>query len=111
MSRRQLMLVACAVGALMPAAVFAHHSRANYDMSKEIVVEGTVADLAWKNPHISMTIERQDSGGEQSRLEIELTSVSEALALGLPKEAIAPGAHVVVRAHPGRSGPNAKAVG
>ena len=110
MSRR-LKFVACAVCALIPAAAPAHHSRANYDMTKEIVVEGTVADLAWKNPHISMTIERQDSGVEQSRLEIELTSVSEAMALGLPKEAIAPGAHVVVRAHPGRSGPGAKAVG
>ena len=110
MSRR-LKFVACVVCALIPAAAPAHHSRANYDMTKEIVVEGTVADLAWKNPHISMTIERQDSGGERSRLEIELTSVSEALALGLPKDAIAPGSHVVVRAHPGRSGPAAKAVG
>jgi hypothetical protein len=110
MSRR-LTFVACAVGALIPAAAPAHHSRANYDLTKEIVVEGTVADLAWTNPHISMTLVREDSGGERSRLEIELTSVSEALALGLPKEAIAPGAHVVVRAHPGRSGPNAKAVG
>ena len=97
--------------ALVPVAAIAHHSRANYDMTKEIVVEGTVADLAWKNPHISMTLETQSPGGEQSRQEIELSSVSEALALGLRKEAIAPGARVVVRAHPGRSGPGAKAAG
>src|SRR5262245_62159189 len=50
---RKLMFVACAVCALAPAAVFAHHSRANYDMTKEVVVEGTVAALAWTNPHIS----------------------------------------------------------
>jgi Family of unknown function (DUF6152) len=105
------MFAACAVGALTPPAAFAHHSRANYDMTKEIVVEGTVADLAWKNPHISMTLETRTSGGEQSRLEIELSSVSEALALGLKREAIEPGASVVVRAHPGRSGAGAKAVG
>ena len=105
---RQLMFVACAVGALAPAAAFAHHSRANYDMTREIVVEGTVADLAWKNPHIFMTVETE---GEPSRLEIELTSVSEARALGLPREAIAPGARVVVRVHPGRGGPGARAVG
>ena len=102
------MFVACA---LAPVAVFAHHSRANYDMTKEIVVEGTVAALAWTNPHISMTLETQDPGGEQSRLEIELSSVSEALALGLKREAIEPGSRVVVRAHPGRSGPGAKAAG
>ena len=77
-------------------------------MTREIVVEGTVAELAWKNPHIFMTVETE---GEPSRLEIELTSVSEARALGLPREAIAPGARVVVRVHPGRGGPGAKAVG
>ncbi len=55
----QLMFVACAVCALAPAAAFAHHSRANYDMTQEIVVEGTVADLAWKNPHIFMTVETE----------------------------------------------------
>ena len=108
---RQLMIAACAVCALTPAGVFAHHSRANYDMTKEVVLEGTVAALAWTNPHISMTLETQGLGGESSRQEIELSSVSEALALGLKKEAIAPGSRVVVRVHPGRSGPGAKASG
>jgi hypothetical protein len=28
-------------------------------MSKEIVVEGTVANLAWSNPHNSMTLETE----------------------------------------------------
>jgi uncharacterized protein DUF6152 len=101
----QLTFVACTACA---PAVFAHHSRANYDMTKEIVVEGTVTELAWKNPHIFMTVETE---GEPSRLEIELTSVSEARALGLPREAIAPGARVVARVHPGRGGPSARAVG
>ena len=101
---RPLVFSACAICAFTPAAASAHHSRANYDMTKEIVVEGTVAELAWKNPHISMTLETRSPGGEQSRLEIELSSVSEALALGLKREAIEPGARVVVRAHPGRPG-------
>jgi hypothetical protein len=108
---RCLEFVACAVCVCLPAATIAHHSRANYDMTREIVVEGTVTELAWKNPHISLTLATQSPGGEQSRLEIELSSVSEALALGLKKEAIEPGARVVVRAHPGRSGPGAKAAG
>lgn len=108
---RHLLSIVCAGGALAPAVVFGHHSRANYDMTKEIVVEGTVAALAWTNPHISMTLETQDPGGEQSRLDIELSSVSEALALGLKKEAIEPGSRVVVRAHPGRRGPGSKAAG
>lgn len=108
---RQLTFVVCAGCALAPAAGFAHHSRANYDLTREIIVEGTVAALAWTNPHISMTVESEGPDGERSRLEIEMSSVSEALALGLKKEALEPGSRVVVRAHPGRRGPRSKAVG
>jgi hypothetical protein len=107
---RQLILVVFAVGAFSQTAA-AHHSRAAYDMTQEIVIEGTVADLQWRNPHIFMTVETQSPGGEAYRLEIEVTSVSEAPVLGLTKEAIAPGSRLVVRAHPGRAGPRARAVG
>jgi hypothetical protein len=89
----------------------AHHSRALYDMTAEVVIEGTVAELEWRNPHISMTVATTGADGVPLRREIEVMSVSEARALGLRQEAIAPGAHVVVRAHPGRSGPGARAVG
>jgi hypothetical protein len=80
----------------------AHHSRALYDMTTEVVIDGTVAELEWRNPHISMTVATTGADGVPVRREIEVMSVS---------EAIAPGAHVVVRAHPGRSGPAARAVG
>ena len=97
--------------ALVTAAALAHHSRAAYDMTQEIVLEGTVADLQWKNPHIFMTIETERSDGAPSGVDVEVTSISEAHALGLPREAIAPGSRVVVRAHPGRRTPVTTAVG
>ena len=89
----------------------AHHSRALYDMTTEVVFDGTVAKLEWRNPHISMTVETKDADGTPMLHEIEVMSVSEARALGLRRDAIAEGSHVVVRAHPGRSGPAARAVG
>ena len=107
---REPIVVVLAVCALSHTAA-AHHSRAAYDLTQEIVVEGTVAELAWKNPHIFMTVETMSPEGEPYRLEIEVTSVSEAPVLGLRKEAIAPGTRVVVRAHPGRRGPRTRAVG
>jgi hypothetical protein len=102
MSRR-LILFAFGASAIAPAQVFAHHSRASYDLTQEIVIEGTVARLMWANPHIFMTVATDGAGGDARNLEIEVTSVSEAPVLGLRREAIAPGARVVVRAHPGRS--------
>jgi hypothetical protein len=105
-------LAAAGVCVLCVAGVAdAHHSRALYDMTTEVVIDGTVAELEWRNPHISMTVVTTDTDGAAVRREIEVMSVSEARALGLRQEAIAPGAHVVVRAHPGRSGPAARAVG
>ena len=91
--------------------VDAHHSRALYDMTKEVVFEGTVTKLDWMNPHISMTVQTNASDGTPLMQDIEVMSVSEARSLGLARDAIAPGSHVVVRAHPGRTGPGTRAVG
>jgi hypothetical protein len=106
---RAIVFIVAAVA--LSSASLAHHSRAAYDLTKEVTLEGTVAELLWKNPHIFMTVETLGADGKPQRTEIEVTSVSEAAALGLPRDAIAPGARVAVRAHPGRGGPTARAVG
>ncbi|HWN38768.1 MAG TPA: DUF6152 family protein [Gammaproteobacteria bacterium] len=89
----------------------AHHSRALYDTTKEVVIEGTVAELEWRNPHVSLTVETKSADGTAVRRDIEVMSVSEARALGLRQEALAVGSRVAVIAHPGRSSPTARAVG
>ena len=108
---RALLFIASVTLWLSSSPAFAHHSRAAYDMTKEVTVEGAVVDLAWTNPHIFMTVETRGEDGDPLRVEVEVTSVSEAAALGLPREAIAPGARVAVRAHPGRGGASSRAVG
>ena len=89
----------------------AHHSRALYDTTKEVVIEGTVTELEWRNPHVSLTVETKSADGTAVRRDIEVMSVSEARALGLRQEAIAVGSRVAVTAHPGRGSPTARAVG
>jgi hypothetical protein len=105
---RLILLIAFVLG---PLAAFAHHSRAPYDVTREIVIEGTVTKLDWRNPHILLTLSTLSANGEPSVQEIEVWAVSEARALGLSREAIAPGAYVAVRAHPGRRGVGARALG
>ena len=107
-----LRMLAPLVGALSISTVAeAHHSRALYDTTKEVVIEGTVAELEWSNPHVSLTVETKNGDGTTVRRDIEVMSVSEARALGLRREAIPVGSRVVVTANPGRSGPTARAVG
>ena len=104
--------LATLVGALcISTAADAHHSRALYDMTQEVVIEGTVAELEWRNPHVSLTVETKSADGTAVRRDIEVMSVSEARALGLRQEALAVGSRVAVIAHPGRSSPTARAVG
>jgi hypothetical protein len=94
-----------------PSAAHAHHSRGPYDLTRETVVEGTVARLDWRNPHIMLTVETRDSDGLTRLQEIEMWAVSQARAMGPPREVMTPGAHVTVRANPGRSGLTARALG
>src|SRR5688572_23738185 len=82
----------------------AHHSAAAYDMKKQVVIEGTVTEVVWRNPHMSFTIETLDSQGDAISQEFEGLSVSESVAIGLPRGAIKEGDHVFVRAYPGRRG-------
>ena len=110
--RPAIRMCAPLVGALCVSMVAgAHHSRALYDTTQEVVIEGTVTNLEWRNPHVSMTVETKSADGTTVRRDIEVMSVSEARALGLRQEALAVGSRVAVIAHPGRSSPTARAVG
>jgi hypothetical protein len=104
-------MIAGAVTTVMAAPAFAHHSGAAYDMGRVITIEGTVASLAWANPHISMTVETAGPDGAPRLQAIEAMSVAQARGLGLRREAISPGQRVVVRAAPNRSASGARAFG
>lgn len=105
------MLAPLGVALCMVPVAKAHHSRALYDTSQEVVIDGTVAELEWRNPHVLMTVETKGADGVAVLREVEVMSVSEARALGLRQEAIAVGSRVAVRARPGRSSPTSKALG
>ena len=43
------------VAAVGPSA--AHHSRAAYDTTVEVTIEGVVADVMWANPHVYLILD------------------------------------------------------
>lgn len=91
--------VACV---LVPVAVQAHHSPAAFDMSREIVLEGTVVELDWKNPHIYLTLEITGPDGVVRRQEAEAAPVGSVLTYGVRREHLEPGSRIVLRANPSR---------
>ena len=97
--------VAAAAGLLSAPCALAHHSAAAFDMTKEVVIEGTVADLEWQNPHIYLTIQTTGADGQPLLQRVEVGPLSAVQTYGLKRELVAPGSHVAVRASPNRRGP------
>lgn len=101
-------VVAACAGA---GAALAHHSPAAYDPTKEVTIEGTIADLDWRNPHVYLTLQTIAPDGAVAMQEIEVASVSAAQSMGLTRELLAPGTAVVVHALPNRRGAGRTALG
>jgi hypothetical protein len=96
----------CAIAAIAPfaAPVFAHHSQAMFDTSKEVLIEGKVARFDWVNPHMYLIVETKGPDGQPALVEGEGLGITQALVDGLDREALKPGTPVVMRANPNRGG-------
>src|ERR1044071_9435202 len=97
--RRSLLWIA---GLLAGQAAIAHHSPAAFDMATEVVVDGTVVRLDWKNPHVYLTVRTVGPDGRALEREVEGGPLSFLQPTGLTQNLVAAGAHVVVRGNPSR---------
>jgi hypothetical protein len=97
--------LACAVNVAAVSAASAHHSAAAFDLTTEITVDGTIAELEWKNPHIYFTIETTGADGQTLLHQVEVQPISSVQTMGLTKERLAPGSTIILRANPSRRGP------
>jgi hypothetical protein len=71
-------------------------------MTREIVLEGTVVELEWKNPHIYLTLEITGADGVVRRQEAEAAPVGSVQTYGVRREQLEPGTRIVLRANPSR---------
>lgn len=65
MKTKLLVILGLAAGLLMVSPkLLAHHgSRASYDMTKMVTLEGTVTEFRWQNPHIYLMFNVKDDKG------------------------------------------------
>jgi hypothetical protein len=82
-------------------AVAAHHSGTMFDPSRTETVTGTVKELRWVNPHVSLlvfgTIKEDE---EPSEWLLEMTSPSVLGRLGWTRTSFKPGDRVEANIHP-----------
>ncbi len=104
---RQLMksigaLAALAVLAAGISQVAAHHSGAMFDFSQKMTVRGTVVELRWVNPHVTLTLNGSLNPGEPpAEWLMETTSPGNLVRVGgWRRDVVKPGDQVEVVFHP-----------
>ena len=100
---RQLMKSAGAITAVCLLAagissVAAHHSTTMFDHSKTVTIKGTVVELRWVNPHVTVTVNGSlNEGDAPADWLMEMTSPGNLVrAGGWRRDAVKPGEKVEV---------------
>ena len=99
---RHSAVFAAAVLALSSAA--AHHAEMGIDTNSLVELEGTVTEFSWRNPHVYISVDTADAGGESAEWTIQTSSTLTLTRLGWSADALAVGDRVTVRASPAQDG-------
>lgn len=88
---------------LLPAgAALAHHSYAAFDMSKSLLVNGTVSEVQYKNPHTWLFVDAHDGAGKMETWAIEAGGPNILMRQGWRANTVKVGDKVSALIHPGR---------
>lgn len=91
---------------LLGAVASAHHSRAGYDTAKEklTTLNGVVAELIWRNPHVYLTWDSQDEKGTVVRWTGEFSSTATMISEGISRNTFKPGEPLTITFMPTKAG-------
>ena len=103
-SRRMTLALAVAVAAIGAGGTAAHHSTAMFDMQKSVVLNGTIKEFQWTNPHtwIVFVVPKADGGVEEYG--IEGMSPNYLARNGWDKHTLSSGDKVELTMHPLKDG-------
>ena len=103
MNIKAIGLVGLAAG-LFAVPALAHHSFAMFDAETTLVLEGTVVEFQWTNPHSWLQVEVTDDVGETVEWSLEMGSPGGLARSGWRPRTVVPGNQVTVSVHPLRDG-------
>lgn len=107
--KRAISSLIVAIGALSAAAhpTLAHHSRAMFDMTRNVTYRGVVREYRWQNPHSHIVITVGSDATDPSTAgtwDIEASSISIMVGCGWNRMTYQPGDRITVVAHPSKDG-------
>ena len=89
---------------LFAVPALAHHSFAMFDAETTLVLEGTVVEFQWTNPHSWLQVEVTNDAGETVEWSLEMGSPGGLARSGWRPRTVVPGNEVTVSVHPLRDG-------
>lgn len=95
-------IAAFAAIAISGAALAHHNTGAYFDTEAEFVVEGTIEQVQWRNPHVYFTISGKSDTGEEASWKIEAGPTGIMRRLEWDKNTLQAGDAVTVTANPSR---------
>ena len=96
-----------AVAALLAAAppTSAHHSRAMFDVTRNVTYRGVVKEYRWQNPHSHIVITVGSDATDPSTVgtwDVEASSINLMVSGGWSRTTYKPGDRITVVAHPSK---------
>ena len=92
---------------LAGAPIVAHHAfAAEFDADAPLTLNGTVAKVIWKNPHVLLSIDVKEGSGEVTKWELELDSPNGLISQGWKIDSFKAADHVIVTGYRAKNGSN-----
>ena len=85
------------------APLRAHHSfGATYEVTKQIKLDGKIAQFVYRNPHSFVHVEAPDAEGKTQRWAVEWGGTAQLTTAGVTRESLKVGDKVTIVARPSR---------
>lgn len=97
-------VVACLGLVLGASPAPAHHSTAEFDYRKTVILTGTIVEVQWLNPHSYIEILVPDKDGKLIRWSIEYGTPNVNVRMGWRRDSIKQGDRVTLNVAPTRDG-------
>ena len=104
MKLANLALIAMGAVALGASPALAHHSGAMFDSAKDIVLDGTIKEFQWTNPHTWIQVNVPGANGGVDEWSVESGSPNLIGRQGWKRNSFKPGDKVTMHVHPLKNG-------
>ena len=104
MQRTSISALLASVLLIASTSLAAHHGNASFDPSKREMLEGTVTEWLWSNPHCFLKVDAKDDTGAVRNWNLELGNPTDMTAVGFKRTSFKTGDKVTVTVVPVKSG-------